>query len=158
MLSEATRSFGSRARFVEKELKGTSMQEAARVAQMSVGNSDRYFPSKPVLVEALIIRHSAEIEMELETITSCPDPTAAVLAALRGRIVERHVGHRSLAGVIGSACDLDEADALRCAHADLLTAHGAMTSPPVNGWEDERITDPMLWMLDRVIHDKANGR
>ena len=170
MLSEETKSVGSHAGLLAKKSKGTLMQDVARTAQMSVGNLYQYFPSRPALVEALIIRHFAEIVGELETIASRPDPTAAFLAVLRGRIVERHVSDRTLSaeiaagvvktpelativakrmegitwsldGIIGSACDPDEAGALKSAHAVLLIAHGAMTSPPVHGWGDERITD-----------------
>lgn len=72
--------------FAEKGFDGTSMQDLARAAGMSVGNFYRYFPSKAAIVEALIARDLQEIEEEFGAICASPDPRAA----LRGAIL-RHV-------------------------------------------------------------------
>ena len=173
--------------FVETGFEGTSMQDVARKAQMSVGNLYHYFPSKMALVKALIVRHFDELDGELDVAAGCPDPLAAFKATMHNRIAQRHTGNgtlnaeiaagvsttpelativskrmegitHSLARIIGPACNLNEASVLKRARAASLIMHGAMTSPQTSEWGEEGLADLALWTLDRVIQNKAEAR
>ncbi len=175
----------AREAFVAKGFEGTSMQDVARSAQMSVGNLYRYFPSKTAIIEALIARHFAGIENELDAIAASPDPLGGLRATLRQKLLQRHAGDRVLSAeiaaciarnpelaaamamrmegltrrftrIIGSSYNLPEAAALTCAHAVSLVMHGATTSPSVLGWDDERVTELVFWIIDRVVHGDAD--
>jgi AcrR family transcriptional regulator len=76
--------------FADKGFDGTSMQDLARAAGMSVGNFYRYFPSKAAIVEGLIARDLQEIEAEFGAIVQSDDPRAALRAAIRHHIVSDH--------------------------------------------------------------------
>ena len=71
----------------EKGFEGTSTQDVARTAQMSVGKLNRDFPSSTAPVEALMVRHFAKIESEPKVTAAGPDPMAALMAAMRGRLL-----------------------------------------------------------------------
>lgn len=68
--------------FAEKGFDGTSMQDLARAAGMSVGNFYRYFPSKAAIVEGLISRDLNDIETQFGEISSAADPKAALREAI----------------------------------------------------------------------------
>jgi AcrR family transcriptional regulator len=68
--------------FAEKGFDGTSMQDLARAAGISVGNFYRYFPSKAAIVEALIARDLQEIEAEFGSVSASADPKAALRDAI----------------------------------------------------------------------------
>jgi len=65
---------------------GTSMQDLAQAAQMSVGNFYRYFPSKDALVTALVKRELMEIEAVFGAVQTADDPGAMLMKLLRCRI------------------------------------------------------------------------
>ena len=65
---------------------GTSMQDLAQAAQMSVGNFYRYFPSKDALIAALVKRDMMEIEGLFELVRAAEDPGAIFMQLLRLRI------------------------------------------------------------------------
>ena len=71
-----------RTTFAEKGFDGASMQELARAAGMSVGNFYRYFPSKAAMVEAMIRRDIADVEVKFAEVLGAPDPLAALRHAL----------------------------------------------------------------------------
>lgn len=68
--------------FAEKGFDGTSMQDLARAAGMSVGNFYRYFPSKAAIVEGLIARDLNDIETQFGQISAAADPKAALRDAI----------------------------------------------------------------------------
>ena len=68
--------------FAEKGFDGTSMQDLARAAGMSVGNFYRYFPSKAAIVEGLIARDLNDIETQFGEISAAPDPRSALREAI----------------------------------------------------------------------------
>lgn len=68
--------------FAEKGFDGTSMQDLARAAGMSVGNFYRYFPSKAAIVEGLIARDLNDIETQFGEISAAADPKAALREAI----------------------------------------------------------------------------
>jgi AcrR family transcriptional regulator len=175
----------ARQAFAEKGFDGTSMQDVAQAAGMSVGNLYRYFPSKMSIIETLIGGYLDGIESELNAVALSPDPLASLNRALRRRLVERHAGDRmlsaeiaaavartpelavgvakksealtvQLARILESARNLPEALALTRAHAVSLVMHGAITAPPALGWDDQSVTDLAMWILDRVIQDNAD--
>lgn len=78
-----------RTAFAEKGFDGTSMQDLARAAGMSVGNFYRYFPSKSAIVSALILHDMSEIERDFAAVLAAPRPLEALRALLHRRIAER---------------------------------------------------------------------
>ena len=81
-----------RTTFAEKGFDGASMQELARAAGMSVGNFYRYFPSKAAMVEAMIRRDIADVEVKFAEVLGAPDPLAALRQALHERVAEECKG------------------------------------------------------------------
>lgn len=77
-----------RGAFAEKGFDGTSMQDLARAAGISVGNFYRYFPSKAAIVEALIARDMEVLEQGFAQIHAAPDPVVAARAMFRAQITE----------------------------------------------------------------------
>ncbi|MDF1606582.1 TetR/AcrR family transcriptional regulator [Hoeflea sp. YIM 152468] len=65
---------------------GTSMQDLAQAAQMSVGNFYRYFPSKDAIIIALVKRDLMEIEAVFDVVKTAADPGAMLMKLLRERI------------------------------------------------------------------------
>jgi len=65
---------------------GTSMQDLAQAAQMSVGNFYRYFPSKDAIITALVKRDLTEIEAVFDAVNTASDPGAMFMTLLRERI------------------------------------------------------------------------
>lgn len=72
--------------FARKGFEGTSMQDLAKEAGMSVGNFYRYFPSKTAIIEAMIAEDIARFEAEFDQILAAIDVKAALLAR-----IERHL-------------------------------------------------------------------
>lgn len=77
-----------RGAFAEKGFDGTSMQDLARAAGISVGNFYRYFPSKAAIVEALIARDMEVLEQGFAQIHAAPDPVAAARAMFHAQITQ----------------------------------------------------------------------
>ena len=77
-----------RSTFAEKGFDGTSMQDLARAAGISVGNFYRYFPSKAAIVEALISRDMEVLEQGFALIHAAPDPVAAAREMFRAQITQ----------------------------------------------------------------------
>lgn len=65
---------------------GTSMQDLAQAAQMSVGNFYRYFPSKDAIIIALVKRDLMEIEAVFGEVKAATDPGAMFMKLLRVQI------------------------------------------------------------------------
>lgn len=78
--------------FAEKGFDGASMQELARAAGMSVGNFYRYFPSKAAMVEAIVRRELAEVEVQVALLAQSDDPLEMMRAALHERILQEGEG------------------------------------------------------------------
>ena len=85
-----------RAVFSEKGFDGASMQDLARAAGMSAGNFYRYFPSKAALVAALVDRDLSDVEGMFRSVTSAPDPIAALHRAFEQRVRDDCAGDASL--------------------------------------------------------------
>ncbi len=81
-----------RTTFAAKGFDGASMQELARAAGMSVGNFYRYFPSKAAMVEAIIRRDIADVEVKFAEVLGAADPQAALRKALHERVAEECSG------------------------------------------------------------------
>ena len=77
-----------RAAFVAKGFDGTSMQDLARAAGMSVGNFYRYFPSKAAIITGLIQRDLADIQRDFQTIIGAERPMDHLRHVLRHRLTE----------------------------------------------------------------------
>ncbi len=71
-----------RTAFARKGFDGTSMQDLARAAGISVGNFYRYFPSKTAIVEAMVAHDIAEIEGDFDRILQAEDTMAALRAGI----------------------------------------------------------------------------
>lgn len=67
-----------RAAFARKGFDGTSMQDLAREAGMSVGNFYRYFPSKTAIVEALVAQDIDEIQSDFDRVLQAEDHMQAL--------------------------------------------------------------------------------
>ena len=67
-----------RGAFAARGFEGTSMNDLARAAGMSVGNFYRYFPSKSAIVEALVAQDIADIEAQFQVVLAAPDKMAAL--------------------------------------------------------------------------------
>lgn len=77
-----------RAAFVRKGFDAASMQDLAREAGVSVGSFYRYFPSKTAIVEAMITKDIAEIEMLFDQIIASDQPRQTLRAAFETYIRE----------------------------------------------------------------------
>lgn len=72
--------------FAEKGFDGTSMQDLARAAGMSVGNFYRYFPSKAAIVEGLIGADLEEMQQRFAEVALDAHPMACLRRMIRDRI------------------------------------------------------------------------
>jgi AcrR family transcriptional regulator len=68
--------------FARKGFEGSSMQDLAVAAGMSVGNFYRYFPSKVALLAALVDHCTRDIIASFEAIHRSADPVATMRAVL----------------------------------------------------------------------------
>jgi AcrR family transcriptional regulator len=77
--------------FAEKGFDGASMQDLAQAAEISVGNFYRYFRSKDAIIEALIARDMAAIDLDFARTLVAEDPVAAARA-----MFQRHITQHSI--------------------------------------------------------------
>ncbi|SEB98149.1 TetR/AcrR family transcriptional regulator [Rhodobacter sp. 24-YEA-8] len=77
-----------RSTFAAKGFDGTSMNDLARAAGMSVGNFYRYFPSKTAIVEALVAQDVDEVRVQFQAILAAPDKMAALRAGIAQHLEE----------------------------------------------------------------------
>ncbi|WP_283178191.1 TetR/AcrR family transcriptional regulator [Gemmobacter sp. 24YEA27] len=77
-----------RSTFAAKGFDGTSMNDLARAAGMSVGNFYRYFPSKTAIVEALVAQDVDEVRAQFEAVLAAPDKMAALRAGIAQHLEE----------------------------------------------------------------------
>lgn len=75
--------------FLEHGLEGASMQDLARAAGMSAGNFYRYFPSKAVLIEALVEVELTRLQADFGTFLQTGDLMGTVRQALQARLEDR---------------------------------------------------------------------
>jgi AcrR family transcriptional regulator len=74
--------------FARKGFDGTSMQDLAAAAGMSVGNFYRYYPSKFALIGALVDRSAKELTAGLAPLRNAPDPLEALRGFLHQCLIE----------------------------------------------------------------------
>lgn len=98
--------------FAEKGFDGTSMQDLARAAGISVGSFYRYFPSKAAIVEGLIARDLQEIEQEFGAITASSDPKAALRDAILRHMNSDHCEGQMMAEINAAALRKPELGAI----------------------------------------------
>ncbi|WP_112309698.1 TetR/AcrR family transcriptional regulator [Pseudogemmobacter bohemicus] len=77
-----------RSTFAAKGFEGTSMNDLARAAGMSVGNFYRYFPSKTAIVEALVAQDVEEVREQFQLVLAAPDKMAALRIGIAQHLEE----------------------------------------------------------------------
>lgn len=78
------------ATFARKGLDGSSMQDLASAAGMSVGNFYRYFPSKFALVEALVGRCARDVRRDFDAVRHETDIFVALRRMIEANRDEMH--------------------------------------------------------------------
>lgn len=103
-----------RTAFARKGFDGTSMQDLAREAGMSVGNFYRYFPSKTAIVEALVAQDIAEIQADFDRVLQAPDHMQALRIGLAEHLAATEIDDCRLWAEITAAAQRQSEVAATC--------------------------------------------
>jgi AcrR family transcriptional regulator len=137
--------------FARKGFEGSSMQDLAVAAGMSVGNFYRYFPSKLALIAALVDHCTRDVIASFDAIHRSADPIATMRAVLHAHLFETsdeeaalwlHIDAAAVLHPEIAAVKRDMEASIREAVRSMLTAiPGAAAMPP------ERIGDMTEFLM-----------